>query len=86
MQPAELACFEAMSEDRDIGYEIRWHLAQLRQTREQTAQVCRNRRFRCMQELEAEGEFFSDHSILMRCPQIYQAYLGRLLPKDDDSR
>ena len=61
-------------------YEVRFHLARLRRSAADVAKRRRNRRFRCMHELEALGEFFSDHEIQRRAPKLYHAYLGRLLP------
>ena len=61
-------------------YEVRWHLTRLRRTAQEASQTVRNRRFRCMQELERDGEFFSDHSVQLRAPQLFHDYVGKLLP------
>ena len=62
------------------NYEVRWHLARLQRTAAEASQTRRNRRYRCMQELEREGDFFSDHGIQSRAPAIFHEYLGKLLP------
>ena len=61
------------------SYELRWHLARLRRTAAEASTTIRNRRYRCMLELEGEG-FFSDHNMQTRAPQIFHNYVGRLLP------
>ena len=35
-----------------------------------------------MKELECDGEFFSDHAVQLRAPQLFHAYVGKLLPPE----
>ena len=63
-------------------YEVRFHLARLRRSSAEATQRKRNRRWRCLQELERQGEFFSDHEVQRRAPKLYHAYVGWLLPPD----
>ena len=61
-------------------YEVKWHLARLQRTAAEAAQTRRNRRFRCMLELEHNGDFFTDAAIQARAPALYHEYVGKLLP------
>ncbi|KAL1508482.1 hypothetical protein AB1Y20_004583 [Prymnesium parvum] len=67
----ELSHFDGLADD----YEVGWHLKRLRKSASQT--TCRNRRFRYLEELEARGEYFSDHAMRQRAPQLYYQFIGR---------
>jgi len=75
----ELVLFDGLSAS---DYEVRWHLTQLRQSVAQRNQVKKNRRFRCLEELEGKGDFFSDHHMQHRAPALYHQYVGRFLPSE----
>jgi hypothetical protein len=64
-----------------VDYEVRFHLARLRRSAADLEKRKRNRRYRCMLDLEEHGDFFSDHEIMRRAPDLYHAYVGRLLPE-----
>ena len=66
----------------DIDYEVKRHLSRLRHPAAEASQKIRNRRYRCMRELEREGDFFSDHQIQLRAPNLFRDYVGKLLPPE----
>ena len=69
----ELTRFDGAAGD----YEVAWHLGQLRRSAATLEQIRRNRRFRAMQELLRAGEFFNDHHMQARAPELYHEYVGR---------
>jgi len=79
LSKSELAHFDRLASD----YEVRWHLRALRQTHDERAQQVRNRRFRALAELESDGDFFSDHNMQLRAPQLYYQHVGRFLPSEE---
>lgn len=46
------------------------------------SQTCRNRRFRYLRELEGAGEYFSDHAMRERAPQLYHHFIGRFAQEE----
>ena len=72
----ELGHFDTLAAD----YEVNWHLRHLRKPAQERAVEIRNRRFRALAELEQIGDFFSDHNMQLRAPQLYYQHVGRFLP------
>ena len=71
--------------DEDGGYEVRWHLQQLRRSDEQVDQSRRNRRFRRMQELLRDSDYFSLQRMEERAPSLCRQYMGMPTPAEFDS-
>lgn len=46
------------------------------------SQTCRNRRFRYLRELDGAGEYFSDHAMRERAPQLYHHFIGRFAQEE----
>jgi len=74
----ELSHFDGLAND----YEVGWHLRSLRRSSSERAQQARNRRFRALAQLEQAGDFFSDHEMQRRAPQLYHQYVGCFLTSD----
>mmetsp|Transcript_18117 Transcript_18117/g.30263 ORF Transcript_18117/g.30263 Transcript_18117/m.30263 type:complete len:298 (+) Transcript_18117:91-984(+) len=74
----ELASFDCKANE----YCVAWHLKELRRSAAQKATQIRNRRFRAMQKLEGIGDYFSDHQMHERAPEVYQSLLGRFCEQE----
>ncbi|KAH8376595.1 hypothetical protein KR093_000184, partial [Drosophila rubida] len=49
-----------------------------------TRKVCiKNRRYQAMQQLLQQGEYFSDHEMMQRAPDLYQELVGQHLTVDE---
>lgn len=46
-------------------------------------QMSRNRRFHFLEQLEADGVYFSDHAMRERAPQLYHHFIGRYVVDEE---
>ena len=80
-----LHAHELSAFDEEGGYEVRWHLKQLRRSDEQVDQSRRNRRFRRMEELLRDTDYFSLQRMEERAPSLCRQYMGMPTPAEFDS-
>ncbi|KAM0859016.1 hypothetical protein ACQ4PT_047485 [Festuca glaucescens] len=76
LRPDELACFDALRDD----YEVGWHLRRLRADASGEAPAparVRNRRRAYLYRLVREGDYFSEEAMREREPYLHHEYLGR---------
>ncbi|KAL5224701.1 hypothetical protein ABZP36_011340 [Zizania latifolia] len=74
LSPGELAAFDALAGD----YEVGWHLRRLRAaSAKPPASRVRNRRRAYLDRLVREGDYFSEEAMREREPYLHHEYLGR---------
>ncbi|XP_065184960.1 coiled-coil domain-containing protein 97-like [Sycon ciliatum] len=77
----DLVCFD------ENDFEQKFHLKEIRHNFDpaHVRRVIRNRRAECMRRLLEEGDYFSDRSISLRNPLLFEQYVGQFMSEDERS-
>ena len=64
------------------------HLRQINENLNQSKMKIkiRNRRYECLQQLIADGNYFDDEEMRKRCPYLYEQYIGQYLTADEKNQ
>uniref|UniRef100_A0A1Y1K0S1 CCD97-like C-terminal domain-containing protein n=1 Tax=Photinus pyralis TaxID=7054 RepID=A0A1Y1K0S1_PHOPY len=75
----EINLFQQFEEDTKDGYEVKYHLKNLKESSFKTSKRLRNKRFAALKRLVSTGAYFSETEMMKRNPLLYDQLVGRYL-------